>query len=501
MGLLSRIASSWRRPPKASEQALALARIEQELDRVTTLRRAYENGLRNQRRWTKQEEDWKGIIARQVGVKQRWGPGDPERILSHCESGDMYPLGLFTDFMRTNGTVFGLMSIRTSMLRLPMQWSGDPILIDQLRGVDPTYDPQTKALIDPGISGDFQRMFPMDELSAVMWDGDLTGMGLGEFIPQPDGTHRLRHLDLHWLRYEWGGERWIYASPVETVEIRIPDDPSHRQWFFYTPYGRERPWARAPWLACALPVIAMRAAELDRARWQQDYADPLKAIFLEKDRHDDDSTTAEDFLQNGWKRSPYWVGRTGEDVKLIESSGQGYKVYTECEAAAESAIAKALSGGQKVTSEGTGGWSKGNIFDSIARAVIENSAERLADTIHTQALRPYARKQGRAPLVWVRWDVRAPEQKVAEAEALGKLAESIQKADAMAKPRRQMVDLVSFVEQQGFSLPLVPIGDTSSQADPVLTAGAGGVLDAEYEVVMDEDEPIEFLEYTHQSVG
>ena len=478
VSFLSRIGNAIASPFRSKQGTKALARAD--LAAIVELVRSQESA-RQRRLYTRQSENWNGIVDRTIGVRLRWTPTDRERILSMCESGDMYSLGLFLDAMRANGTVYGLMSTRNALLRLPLQWTGDPFLIEWLRGADPEFDANTGALLSSGHESDFSKIFPLSELDAILWDGDLAGIGVGEFVPCPNGgLPKLRHLDLHWLRYEWSTERWLYSSPYDTYEVR----PGDGRWFFYTPYGLSRPWLRAPWLACALPVIAAHSAILDRLRWQQDHADPLKLITVGTDRIEKDFADLDNFAFNDWHRSPHLILRSGETAEIVEGSGQGYEVYKDAEASANDEIARALAGQTATSGEGAS-WSKGNIWADIAQSIIANSAEKLAEAIHFQGLRPYAQRMGRAPYIWCRWDCRSPDQKMADAEALKSHAESIEAADKVLAPRGLMVDIEAYSEAQGLVMPSMPITKSKQPAalpDP-------NVIDAEYEIPVDTEEP------------
>lgn len=431
------------------ERSLTSAMAKGDLSAVVALVRAQE--ARKARKMPNaQTEVWRGIVDRQIGVRLRWTAADRERILEQCETGDLYALGLFLDAMRANGTVWGIMSTRETMLRLPAIWTGDPLLVEWLRGKAPVFDEPTGAMLDPGHESDFQRLFPITELGAVHWDGDLGGLGIGEFVPAEDGQPRLRHLDVHGLRYDWTLRRFTYTTTFDTYEVR----PGDGRWFLYAPYGLERPWSRAPWLPCALPVIADHQAVLDRLRWQQDLADALKYMKLEKDRPDEDLIEAEEFMRDRWHRSPYLAMRVGEEAGLVESTGKGYEVYGDGEDSSDKKISKTLAGQSATSGDGSGGLGqKGTIWGDIAESIVATSAEKLAETIHEQGLKPYARARGRRALVWMRWDVRSPERKAADAEALGKYSEGVEKADAMLKSRGKRLHLDQYGESQGFELP------------------------------------------------
>lgn len=434
------------------------------------------------------DEAWKGIRSRVTGTKLRWTPADREAILDMCNQGDMFSLGLFLDAMRADPMVYGIMSTRVAMLGQPIQWQGkDQILIDRLNGREATYDPDSGAVLDPGYEGDFYKMFPLEELESIMWDGDLSGMGIGEFVVQSNGeVPRLRHLPIHWLQYNYDKEQWEYRSPVASYVVK----PGDGRFFLYTPYGAEAPWRKGAWLPCAIPVIAKATSDLDRLRYMGSYADPLK--FISVGENDKDRTYDElaQFCEEGWRRDGYLVLKAPSEAKLVESTGRAYEIFKDNSEAADSSIALVLAG-QPVTSSGSpSGWNAGSLWRDIADSIINKFAARLAEAVQKQGLNLYAgRLCGRPARVYIRWDVRSPERKVAEAESLGKLAESVMKNDTMLKPRGFMTDYEMFYEQHGFTLPVKPIREEILQAAPSPPQlEESNVMDAEYEVIMDDDD-------------
>jgi hypothetical protein len=446
-----------RKPPVIEDQ--------QQWDRAVALIKAgVKRDLRRQK--TKAGENWNGIQGRQIGVFLRWSPGDRERILGSCEAGDLFTLGLFLDALRACGPVYGIMRTRGALLRLSQQWSGDPLLIDWLRGKDPEFDPATYAIKSHGHASDFQRLFPMSELGAVLWDGDLGGIGLGEFVPDRlTGKVRLRHLDIHWLRFDWSIMEWIYQSPWERYVVR----PGDGRWFVYAPYGLERPWVRAPWLPCALPAITILDSMLGRLRWQEDLADPLKLILGDKDRAEEDLDGLEQFAAEDWNRASHLLLRVGEDAQLVESSGRGYEAYSDSEKSASDAIKLTLAGQTASTGDG-GGWSKDGLQGNVEAAITGLSAEMLAETVNEQGLAWYATARGRAPLVWLKWDTRTAEQKAAEAKLLGEAADGITRINQALAPLKRVLDLEAYEEQIGIKIPTTLLPETASPAGGFETA-------------------------------
>jgi hypothetical protein len=445
-------------PPAPQGAQRTVVENQQQFDRVIALVRAV---TRRDllAKGSKRSEVWEGIRRRQIGVRMRWSAADPERILEACSSGSFFALGLFLDSLRANPVVYGKMRTRGALLGRPTQFSGDPLLCEWLRGKDPEFDPKTGALVSPGHASDFQRLFPLEELGACLWDGDLGSIGLGEFVPDRTGKTRLKHLDLHWLTYDWSLHKLVYDSPWDRYVV----EPGDGRWFVYAPYGIERGFAHAPWLPCALPAIAMQNAVLDRLRWQISQADPLKVIKTDKDRADPEYDALEDFAQNDWHQAAYLILRKEEEAALVESSGRGYQVFTESEKSAADAIAVTLGGQSATSGSGAGGLGNaGSAWENLESTIIQESAEKLAEAATDQGLRPYAAARGRAPHVFVKWDCRTGQQKTAQVDMMTKAAEGLTKMSEALSPFGKTVDLEAYLDDLGVSVQMVDLPKKAS---------------------------------------
>lgn len=447
MGRLARAAKSLASSVRnlwASDSPLAPRTNEEWLRAVALIRHEEAAKARLEHQYDPAREQWAGIQQRQVGVKLRWTPADVERIVGACHNGDLWPLALFTDSLFQNAVVFGAMSARTTFLRLQAQWTGDPTLIRWLDGELPKFDEATGLLISEGHRSDFQRLFPLPELQSIVAMGDLCGLGLGEFCPDRNGVIRLQRLDMHWVRMDVATDSLWYQSPSgASWEIR----PGDGRWFAYAPYGLRRFWARAPWFPCALPAISMMQTTLDQLRYIGFHADPLKLIKLDKDRIDQDGAAMERFARDDWRRAAYLVLRTDEEAALVEASGQGHEVYTSSDKSAADKINLALRGQLATAGDGGGGLaSKGSIWGAVEAGIIGQSAKMTEDAIQEQGLRPYAIARNRKPLVWLHWDTRTSDQKVADAEALEKNASALTAITAALKPYGKGVVIAAYLE-------------------------------------------------------
>jgi hypothetical protein len=407
-----------------------------------------------------------GIQRQPVYTFSRWQPCDRDELKQEVENGHLLRLGYLIDSMKSDGLISGLMDTRTSgLLRRPVLYAGDPFLVERLQGREPTYNEEGD-IIDPGEPGLWVKMAPTSELAAILHDGILAGVGVGELVVGQEGLPVLRHLDLHWLRYSFADDQWIYQAPGGTYVVK----PGDGRWVLFTPYGSHRPWAWGKWYPLAWPFISKAGTNLDRLRWQGQLADPLKVIQASERSTERDRKNLLSFILNKWHRAPGLVTREDEKAYLIESNGRGYEIYEDSEDRADRAIQYTLSG-QTVTGDGNKGFSSGDIFNDIADNLIQGTADAASDCVFRDILAPWAcRFWGTQDAPRVSWDVRSPTQRKAEAEALSEAMDVIAKADSILDKRGQEVDLPAYLKEQRITLPLKEKGANLAQ-DLMISAG------------------------------
>lgn len=423
---------------------------------------------------TAASENDRGVRPIRINAQTRWDPAQADTALRQAEQGDMRGVALMLDAMRRDGLINGIMGVRTSgMLRCPVKFSGDPWLVEQLRGRDPVYD-RSGALVDPGTPGLFWDMFPESEQSAIVFDGIMAGIGLGELVPRPGKPPRLRHLPLHFLKYRFEADFWYFNSgasgiswaittdtdePPVAMDPPLPSDEPGR-FVVYTPYGRERVWIKGMWWPCSLPFIQRQNVVFDGLRWQQNLADPLKVATAQAGADEKHRTWLESFIRNMWRRAGGLVSPPGYQMELVESNGRGYEIYQQAYDQAGGDILVTLTGSKAgAGSEGGQGFSNAPEFSKIDASKTGMVAATWETTLHEQGIRPWTKSIGqereRAP--WARFDVRSPEQRAADARALGELAAGVDKIDVTLARRGRRLDLDAYLEETGQSLPSQPL--------------------------------------------
>ena len=358
-----------------------------------------------------------------------WTPESVMLALRQADAGSMMKPADLVEAMFADDRVQGVLSTRThGLLGLPRQFFGDEGMVAELRG--------TAGLGGaPGVPGDFARMFPSNELAKLAAWGILLGVGLAERIPDEDraigerSTPELKIWHPRWLRYQWVDDTWWLTTTEGEIEL----DLTSGRWILYLPYGKHRPWAYGAWRALALPWILKMFAVRDRARHSEVLGSAARVGYA--------PAGATEPQRRKWigeirrmARDHAAVLPAGYKLEMLEanSTARGEIYATQIEWA-DRAIAITLAG-QFVTTEGTKGFSNGDIHASIALDLIIFTAESLSTCLYEGGLVHWANdNHGRVDAPFVRWDTSPPEDKQALAVAFGALGDAIVKMDTALK--------------------------------------------------------------------
>lgn len=438
-----------------------------------------------------QNEQRDGVRTPFVPASLRWLPEDIEQVWADAEIGQFYKLASLIRGMRLNGTIDGIMGQRQNIVRLPIVFEGDPWLCSELRGVPATYTPDG-IMVDPGVPGAFDRMCPPEALKELIYTGVMAGLAPFENVDIGEPDPVVVPRDLHFLRFDWGARSYIFQGSQDTYEMKAGDG----RWGMFSPGGMDRPWTGGSWLPCAFPHVVALSATFDRLRWQALLADPLKWIKAGAGAKEGYLLALQDFIDNQWARAPGLVLPPGYEAGLTESNGSGWEVYVDAEKRADRMVQIALSG-NVVTVDGGTGFANVTIFDVISEAFIQETASGLARCLTEHVIVPWARRRygtAYARRAKLRWDVRSPARRKADAELISVMSKAVVDADRMLKPRGMMVDAPAFLAQNAISLPVIRIGEATAPSAQLQEAPApklltSGTVDVdEVEVDLSEDE-------------
>ncbi len=348
----------------------------------------------------------------------------------------------FVETMMRDDRIMGVLSTRThGLLGLPLSFKGrNAAAIETLTGVE-----------DEG--GEWESMHDESELAKLLGWGLTLGVGLAQRIPLPrvigqPHRYKIQTWSPRWLVYYYtpvNGAHWNLI----TENGMIPIVPGDGEWILFTPYGQRRPWAEGAWKALELPWLLKHFSLEDRANFSEVLGSPLwlgttTSGATEKQR-------ARYLSQlRGLGKNGKMVLPQGWDMKLIEAGGSGKSgdVFSQQIHDANEGITIALAG-QVVTTEGTAGFSDGNVHDVIKQDLIRFDGKRLSSCLYEQSLKPWARlNYGSATdAPRPKWQTKKPADASEKADGLGKLGDAITKLDAALAAHGMKCDVKKIVAE------------------------------------------------------
>lgn len=186
---------------------------------------------------------------------------------------------LYRGTVEADGWMAGILdTMAHGILGLPLSFQGDPEMCSALLDAD-------------GSAGDFRAMFPGAECAKIFRDGIGLGFGLGQFLlmcwrcggidmvstdrgevcnrccaptfERPFGARRLFQLrwrDARWLFRNTITRQWYYTGR----QGMFPITPGDGEWFLYQTIPDVDMWRHGPWVWATLAAIFARDSSFDR---------------------------------------------------------------------------------------------------------------------------------------------------------------------------------------------------------------------------------------------
>jgi phage gp29-like protein len=250
-----------------------------------------------------------------------------------------------------------------------------------------------------------------------------------------------------------------------TADGEEPVIPGAGRWVLYTPYGSHMPWQNGKWRSLVFPWLLKRFALEDRANHSEVAGSPT---WVGKAPQGSTEKQRNRFLAQlvGLGRKGRFVLPENWDLVLREASGRTWEIYSEAIVWADQAMTIILAG-QVVTTEGSPGFSSGNVQDAIKEDFIRFDAESFSTCLFEQSLFPLGLINGwkTKDIPWPIWNTERPVDREQLARTLEQLGRAVTECDKSLAKDNLRINLAQILRDQKVPLLVVP----QDKAAPTVT--------------------------------
>ncbi len=379
-----------------------------------------------------------------------WTPERVEQARDQADSGIMMELADLVETMKRDPRISGVLSTRThGMLGLPLTFMGGADIARKSLGtMDEAETPNAQ----------WWQMHDESELAKLLSWGLMTGVGLAQRIELPrlmgqPHRYRIETWSPRWLTYFHYG--YAHNSDPEwrvlTQEGQEPIVPGDGQWIMFMPYGRRRPWTEGLWAQLAFPWLLKHFSLEDRANFGEVLGSP---VWVGNTAHGGTEKQRNLFLSQLRRlgKSGKIVLPQGWDLKLVEAAAAGKTgdVFDNQINQSNEEMTIALAG-QLVTTEGTSGFSSGNVHEAIKQDLLRFDAVRLAGCLREQSLEPWALWNFgmRTAAPFPKWNTEKPEDVKETADGMKSLGEAVTALNSALQASGIEVDAIALAQKFG----------------------------------------------------
>lgn len=379
-----------------------------------------------------------------------WTPEKVRSALVAAESGSLMAIADLVETMLSDDRIDGVLSTRThGLLGLPLHFKGGSA--------------QAQSELN---SGTWDFLHSESDLVRLLSWGIVLGIGVAQRIPIPrtigqPQKYRMEVWSPRWLRWDYNYNTWV----IQTTDG--PEFVDSDKWILFTPYGEHRPWSGGKWRSLVFPWLLKRFALEDRANYSETAGQPVKVGESPEGSTENQRIDFQNQLANLGRNGAITLPE-GWDFKIVEASSTNWQIYSESVKWADDAITIVLAG-QTVTTEGSSGFSSGNVQDRIKIDFIRFDAKSLSNCLYKQSLIPWAianyGSELDAPMP--HWVVEKQTDLSLQASTFETLARAISGLDQAIKSSLYKVDAAELANIYGIPLVALP-PDQPDQSIPDL---------------------------------
>ncbi len=365
-------------------------------------------------------------------TRLRWYPPDIERAQRQADNGDMTLIGQLSQSMELDGVVRGLGDARAAVVDFERRYYGSPAVIEMLR---------SRNFSDRDV---YEEMIPSAEAKLMVKDGIKCGIAVGEMVPvQGRDFPVLVRRFVQNLYYLWIRNQWYYRSTFGLMPIHVgyPRGDQPNWWVLHTPGGRLTPWNSGLWNTAGRAYINKTQTLFARQAYEFRHSQPARVLETTLGATNEENASDLRKLIR-WAMNAAFVLPAGRTIKLVESNGQGIKVYQESINTYDKEIATAYCGSAAML-QGTVGFGNIDPFEHVSDDLRGSTAGGWDHTVNTQILPALIGYKfgvdALANATTVRTDVSKPIDRTAEATTSVQLANAIKGlVEAIAKAQHAL---------------------------------------------------------------
>lgn len=350
-------------------------------------------------------------------IRLRWYPPDIERAQLRAQNGDMTMIGQLNESMKLDGVIRGLHDARTSVVDLPKRFYGQREVTEVLL---------SKTGSDRNV---YEEMVPSSEARLMVGDDLQCGVSIGEMAPVRGRNFpvliRRYPQNLYYLQSK---NTWCYRSIVGLMPI-APGVPMKNGgwWVLHISGGRLSPWNNGLWNTTGRSYINKTQSVFARQSYEMKHSHPARVAIAALGATDEERKGMLAAVIR-WALNAAFALPVGWDIKLVESNGQGIKIYDQSITHWDKEIATALCG-SAVMLQGTVGFSNMDVFRVVQKDLIRTTATAWDHTVNTQILPGFiAGRWGEDALrdaTTLETDIQEPKDRKAEADTMTSVATAV----------------------------------------------------------------------------
>lgn len=241
---------------------------------------------------------------------------------------------------------------------------------------------------------DWWAIFPEDlQGEIIRW---AAGLGVAvvhrdTWEEDPETGRLLPALDV-WharaLRWDSDASEWKISTREKPGGVTLT--PGDSEWMLLTPYGKKRPWAKAPWFGLGLLWFAAQCAKVNLFEFNDTHALPTRAAANTKpDTHGLTDEAQKELADEvaALVRGGSIVLPDGYELKLLEASAKNWEAFSKvCDEVWPKAVAIALTGNNLSTQVDGGSFAASKTAENVTYDRKRTFARCLETTARDQML-------------------------------------------------------------------------------------------------------------------